>query len=378
MSRAKTTATKRRTGASQVSRDARPVIICWLATRGLMVFIAWQIMQANGSSLEQVLGNWDVEHYLTIAQHGYRDPLDVAFFPGLPLLMRGLGALGLPMVVGTAVLAQLASALAAWALHRSFGPVVACLWLLAPMTVFTAVPYTEAFFCAAAFWAWDRGLAGRWAQAGMLAGLACAFRVSGLFLVAALGIMVLVQADRIFRRRLLAALWLFIPVAVLGAYVVFLYFETGSWTAWYSAQGAGWQRNLSWPWEALQATLPLTAESYWPGRPEVPIMFRFEIVAVGLGYLTALWCLVRRRWAEFTWVAVNVIALSSSGWFMSVNRAVLLWFPLFTLLAGLVSWRPAGGGARAARRVVLIALLIADLALLSWWTWLFGVGAWAS
>ncbi|MGI5952480.1 MAG: hypothetical protein ACOX61_11660, partial [Brooklawnia sp.] len=203
-------------------------------------------------------------------------------------------------------------------------------------------------------------------------------RVSGLFLVAALGILVLVQADRPFRRRLLGALWLFIPVAVLGAYMVYLYWQTGSWTAWYAAQGAGWQRNMSWPWQALEATLPLTAESYWPGRPEVPVMFRFEIVSVGLGYLTALWCLVRRRWGEFTWITVNVVALSCSGWFMSVNRAVLLWFPLFVMLGAMVSWRPAGRGARAARSTILIVLLVADLVLMAWWASLFGTGAWAS
>lgn len=369
--------TVRRGGVSG-GGDLRPVLITWLATRALMVVVVWQVIVTTGTSVDQVLGNWDVEHYVSIAQHGYRDPLDVAFFPGLPLLMRGLGAVGAPMIVGAAVAAQLASGLAALALHRMFGPLVACLWLLAPMTVFTAVPYTEAFFCAAAFWAWQRGLAGRWPLAAVLAGIACSLRISGLFLIAGLGIMVLVQNDRKFLKRLVAALWLLIPAAVLGAYVVFLYFHTGSWTAWYSAQGAGWQRNLSWPWEALMATLPLTAESYWPGRPEVPVMFRLEIVSVALGYSTAFWCLFKRRWAEFTWVAVNVVALSFSGWFMSVNRAVLLWFPLFVLIGGLLSWQPKGSGARSARRVVLILLLVADLAVIYWWAWIFAVGGWAS
>ena len=364
--------------ATSTRGDARVVVITWLATRAVLLLVARQVMADTGSSLTQVLSQWDVAHYLTIAEHGYRDPLDVAFFPGLPLLMRLLAAFGVPMVLGAAALAQLASALAAWALHRMAGPWVASLWLLAPMTVFTAVPYTEPFFCAAAFWAWQRGLAGRWGQAAALAGVACAFRISGLFLVAALGIMILVEQDRRFRERMRDALWLLVPVVVLGLYAVFLHQQTGSWTAWYTAQGAGWQRNLSWPWDALAATLPLTAASHWPGRPEVPVMFRLEIVSVALGYLTAIWCLFRRRWAEFTWVFVSVVALSSSGWFMSVNRAVLLWFPLFALLAGVVRWRPKGGGARAAWRVFLIVLLVADLAVIAWWGWLFGTGRWAS
>lgn len=364
--------------ATATNRDLWPVIITWLATRTLLLIIAQQIMITDGVPLATVVSNWDVQHYLTIAEHGYRDPLDVAFFPGLPLLMRGFAALGLDMVIATAIAAQLASGLAALALHRIAGPWVACLWLLAPMTVFTAVPYTEPFFVAAAFWAWERASSGHWAQAGVLTALACSLRISGLFLIAALGIMALVQTNRSLLRRLRDSLWLVLAAAVLAGYVVFLHDHTGSWTAWYSAQGAGWQRNLSWPWEALVATWPLTADSYWPGRPEVPVMFRLEIVSVALGYLTALWCLVRRRWAEFTWVAVNVLVLSSSGWFMSVNRAVLLWFPAFALLAALLSRRPSGRGAQAARRVLLLVLVVADLLVMVWWAWCFGTGRWAS
>lgn len=360
------------------NRGARLVIITWLATRALLLGVAAYIMTSTGASLDQVLTRWDVEHYVAIASNGYRDPLDVAFFPGLPLLMAGFGALGLPMVISTAIAAQAASGLAAWALQRIGGVWMACLWLLAPMTVFTAVPYTEPFFCAAAFWAWDRGLKARWGQVAALASIACALRISGLFLIAALGIMVVTQGSRPFVKKLRDCAWLLVPAAVLGAYALFLHQHTGSWSAWYSAQGQGWQRNLSWPWDALKATWPLTAESHWPDRPEVPVMFRFEIVSVALGYVAALWCLMKRRWAEFTWVAVNVIVLSSSGWFMSVNRAVLLWFPLFGLLALVLRRRPKSSGARAAWNVVRVLLLAADLALICWWAYLFGTGAWAS
>lgn len=369
-------------GATRPARgrpgSARPVIICWLVTRGLLFGVAAYLMTSTGASLTQVLTHWDVEHYQAIARHGYADPLDVAFFPGLPLLMACLGKLGLPIAVGTAVAAQLASGLAAWALYRIGGAPMACLWLLAPMTLFTAVPYTEPFFCAAAFWAWERGLATRWTQAGALAALGCTLRISGLFLIAALGIMVLTRRGRPFAHKVKDCCWLLLPAAVLVGYVIFLHQLTGSWTAWYSAQGEGWQRNLSTPWAALQQTLPLTAESYWPGRPEVPIMFRFEIVSVALGYLTAAWCLLRRRWAEFTWVAINVLVLSCSGWFMSVNRAVLLWFPLFGLLGVLFSWRPKSSGGRSAWTVLRILLLSADLALICWWGYLFGTGGWSS
>ena len=83
------------------------------------------------------------------------------------------------------------SAVAAAALLRLGGPWAAVAWLFAPTAVFTVVPYTESLFCAAAFWAWERARADRWAAAAMLAAAACTLRVSGLFLVGALFILLI-------------------------------------------------------------------------------------------------------------------------------------------------------------------------------------------
>ncbi|GAA2180077.1 hypothetical protein GCM10009785_09400 [Brooklawnia cerclae] len=364
--------------SATATRDARPVVVAWLVTRALLLAVAWWITRTTGTTFTQVLSNWDVQHYLTIAQSGYRDPLDVAFFPGLPMVMRAIDLVGVPMVIGATVLAQIGSGLAAWAIHRMYGPGAAVVWLLLPMTVFTAVPYTEPLFCAAAFWAWERAQARSWGPAIALACVACSLRISGLFLVFSLGVLVLTQAGRSFRRRLVDCLWLVFPMAVLGAYVFFLHSLSGRWDTWYTAQGSGWQRHLSWPWDAFSATWPLTADSAWPGRAEVPIMFRFEIASVVIGYLGTLALAFRRRWGEAGWVGSNVVALSSSAWFMSVNRAVLLWFPLCPFIASAAQWRPHNPGARAAYRVGLGLLLAADLFVMAWWAWCFGTGRWAS
>ena len=51
---------------------------------------------------------------------------------------------------------------------------------------------------------------------------------------------------------------------------------------------------------------------------------------------------------------------------------------LFGLLALVLRRRPKSSGARAAWNVVRVLLLAADLALICWWAYLFGTGAWAS
>lgn len=361
--------------SATANRDPKPVVITWLATRLVLILVAFRVVRDTDKTLAEVLGNWDVAHYLAIATNGYADPKDMAFFPGLPMVMKAVATFGIDPVIGGAIAASLASAGATWALYRLYGTAVACLWCLAPMTVFTAVGYTESFFCCAAFWAWERAEAGRWGQAAVLAGLASGFRVSGLFLVAGLGIMALTRPGG-FTTRGRRVLWLLVPVAVMGLYAYYLFRLTGDWTAWYSAQNTGWQRKLAWPWEGLQATWPMTSQDYWGGRSDaVAAMFRWEIVSVVVGYITVVWSLVRRRWADAAWVGTAVLALTCSGWFVSVNRAVLLWAPTFVLLADLLGRK---FGPRSTRWLVLGILLVADLATIAWWAWQFGTGGWAS
>ncbi len=58
----------------------------WIITRGLMALVAAVAIFTQNKSLTDVLGNWDVQHFLTIAESGYTVTNDVAFFPGWPLL----------------------------------------------------------------------------------------------------------------------------------------------------------------------------------------------------------------------------------------------------------------------------------------------------
>ncbi|MCP5888581.1 hypothetical protein NL336_27305, partial [Klebsiella pneumoniae] len=59
-----------------------------------------------------------MQHYMSIARNGYADPLEMAFFPGLPALLKGGSFLGIPMEVTGVLLGLIGSALAAWALFR--------------------------------------------------------------------------------------------------------------------------------------------------------------------------------------------------------------------------------------------------------------------
>jgi hypothetical protein len=395
---------------------ASPILVVqvWILTRGLVASVAVGVMLSDHLDFKTIVGRWDVAQFLKIAQHGYAPDNDVAYFPGLPMLLRGLSWTGLPMEVIGVLGALIASALAAWALYRMLGAPATCLWLIAPTAVFTMVPYTEAFFCAAAFWAWERARANCWWAAGLLAGLACLFRVSGLFLWGGLGLLAITQVWQWWRsgkRRLssdpkdrvsvprsaaqpasgsaktfvgiLKALgsrivWLIIPLLVLGGYEIYLHAITGSWNAWFDAQSTGWSRSLTAPLVSLQHTVDAGKLAAWPGRPDVAWVFRAEIVSMAVGVLTALIALVRRRLAEFGYVGIQAFAFATSYWFMSVNRAVLLWFPTFGFAADAIAWEPSRKPVRIAWRVLCGLCVLASFAAMLVWSWLFFTSRWAS
>lgn len=436
----------------RVRDGGRLVVQTWLFTRLLLVGVALWVGLSTGRSAGDMLANWDVQHYFAIATNGYTGANDIAFFPGWPLVLRAFAAVGIPMLWAGIGLALICSALAAAALHRLGGPIAAVVWLLAPTTVFTLVPYTEAPFCAAAFWAWERASRGRWGAAAGLAAIACTLRVSGLFLLGALVILALTQGLRgrsgraggaapfgvggpgtaqapsrwswpwrrqwpqqatsgqpasfswsslsrpisqwsgavatgyrpappvvTWRQRVRALVWLTIPALTLLVYIGYLRYLTGDWNAWYHAQSAGWPRGFTWPWVSLQHTIEAASSTAYPAFPEWSWVFRAEIISMAVGIVVTLACLARRRWAEASWVGVQVLAFSCSYWFLSLNRAVLLWFPLFILIGEALSggWNVSPGRRRF--RILLTVLGCAVAAVvLCFWAWLFYTGRWAS
>ena len=400
-----------------VRDGARLVVQTWLISRLLMVGVALWVGMTTGRSPGDMLANWDVQHYFDIATHGYLADNSIAFFPGWPLVLRAFSMVGVPMLWAGVGIAVICSAFAAAALYRLGGPIAAVVWLLAPTTVFTLVPYTEAPFCAAAFWAWERARAGRWGAAATLTALACTLRVSGLFLLGALVILAISRrwggghrsgsagtvasgswpaAGSQFSAllppkpaglvrgwlsddRVRALALLTIPALTLFGYIAYLYNLTGDWNAWYRAQSTGWPRGFTWPWVSLQHTIEAATSNAYPAFPEWSWVFRAELGAMAIGLIVTPVCLRKRRWAEAAWVGVQVLAFSCSYWYLSVTRAVLLWFPLFVLIGERLSggWNVTPTR-RWLRTLLTGAAFVTAAYLLCWWSWLFFTGRWAS
>jgi hypothetical protein len=372
------------------SSPGRIVVQAWLASRGMIVAVALVLAVVQQRSLTDMVSNWDVQHFGKLAVDGYLADANgtlMAFFPGWPVILSLFSQLGVPVAISGVIISTACSAIAAAALYRLGGPWAAVAWLFAPTAVFTMVPYTESLFCALAFWAWERARAERWLGAALLTSLACTVRVSGLFLVGALLVMI-ITSDHPARAKLRRGGLMLMPAAVIMAFATYLYALTGNWTAWYRAQSTGWVRQLTWPWDSFLNTIPAILPGAYANHPWWAAVFRGEMISMAVGVAVTIWCIVvslraRKRpggpdktmWGEASWVGVQVLAFSLSYWFFSINRATLLWFPLWIMLG---RWVAGPGRSPRLHRVLVGCAFGVEIVLMLWWSWLFFTGHWAS
>ncbi|MDR1808759.1 MAG: glycosyltransferase 87 family protein [Propionibacteriaceae bacterium] len=361
----------------------------FLFSRAVLIFLAVVIGKSSGQSGVEAMNRWDVGNFIKIAESGYTsEPNLAAFFPGLPLLLRAGFRLGLSYTTTGFIVSLVCSAFVAWALFRLAhggvaGAVAVLAWSVAPVAVFTVVPYSESVFLAFGLWAWVRAREGRWADVGLLAAFACLFRITGVFLLGALVILAIVGDGRVTLARLkeLKAAgpavvgrrlaWLALPVATVLVWMGYGKVKLGSWLAWYDAQQAGWPRDFHWPWEAWAMTRANIASQ--PGNSWI---FRAEMWAIVIGLVVVIILLYRLRLAQGAYVGVQVAAFSFQTWFMSVARAGILWFPLFTLLGEAAAAR-LKGGAWWARLIAFAALLLLSAGVMFTWAVRYYQGGWS-
>ena len=283
----------------------------------------------------EVWRQWDAYWLASIAETGYGSlgyENNMAFFPGQPVLVRGIGILGLGSLESGIAISLFAGLVAALSLARlteliggdSRWSILS--WIASPAAVFLFAPYTEALFAAFAFSAWLWARRGSWWLAGCLGGLASLVRPNGIFLAVALVVLGLLQAGPRLPRLVPMAL----PFAGFAAYMTYLHAYFGSWRVWLTAQELGWQRRFTNPIESFVATYEMAFHN--GATASFAIQYRFEILAMValLACLAALFVL--RWWAEAVYVALTMASLGTSTLYYSIPRTTLVIFPLWMLL----------------------------------------------
>ena len=238
------------------------------------VFLLGVLASANNDTASGLLGKWDAQYYLAIAEYGYFEaPIatdvpvhhrTLAFFPGFPLLVRVVHQLtGLDFMTAAILVSLLAGvAMTAGAMtiaHRMgadrWGRAAAGILVsAAPMSITFSMPYTEALFGALAFWALVALIDRRWGWAAGLVLLLGGIRLTAVALIAVFGLLVLLRARSDWRAwaSLAATPWLLI------GYVAWASWHTREAGGYFGIQAQGWHSSFDfgaatvrWVWEVV-------------------------------------------------------------------------------------------------------------------------------
>jgi hypothetical protein len=341
-------ATRTEPARGTLPRRAAPALLGYAAVRalGLLVLAVWS--SARGKSAYTLLtARWDALWYTRVAELGYGYEVrlpngdvhsNLAFFPLLPWLERGLAAVT-PLSYADAgfVVSLLASLAAAWGIFavadhvygRGAGVCAVLLWAVLPVGIVQSMAYSESLFTALAAWALYAVLTGRRLTAGALAALAGLTRPVGVAVVAAVwaaGIASLVREGGSPVRRILAML-----LAPLGAagYVLWVGHRTGKGPLGYLDVQAGWRNGFD--GGAAFARFVAGKFTSIPGA----LAGLGLIVGVGLVIWLYIVCVRQRQPLPLLVYAgvVTALALCASSYFGSKPRLLLPAFPLLLPLA---------------------------------------------
>lgn len=322
---------------------------------------AYPEKQVDVMALLSSWNHWDASHYVEIAQHGYRQMTDVAFFPLFPLLVSGTASLfghqayplAAVLVSNLALLGALfvLYGLAADELNERAGQYTLLYLCLFPTAFFFFAGYNESLFlffsCATLFALRHQ----RWWLAGGLGALAALTRSAGaLLLLPYLCEVWLTRSESPpgLLRRLAGLLPVVLPALLipLGTllYCYYCWKHAGDPLAFASVQRF-WGRSLTAPWAGISGSL-------WQVFRHQPLGSFFEVhvlldLCATLSFLTLSllsWRYLRVSYA--LWISLLALymllssAVSVPDHLVSNQRFVLEMFPGFLVLALLGTRHP--------------------------------------
>ncbi|MGX8906402.1 hypothetical protein ACR820_14450 [Streptomyces netropsis] len=239
-------------------REALAAAAVHLALAAIGFVVLLLVNRHLGHSVEWLLRRWDSGNYLAVAEHGYPGRIPyrpsglpdfsrLAFFPLVPLLIRGTRLLtGLPVVYAGVLISWCAAMVAAVGVHRlvrtlggsaAAGYACVALWSCSPYAFALWVPYSEAVFSAALVWALVALVRRSWLTAGVLCVVAGTVRPTAVVLIGALA---LAAGWAVVRGRGGPRAWAALALAPLGLLGSWLYLgsRVGRVDGWFEAERA--------------------------------------------------------------------------------------------------------------------------------------------
>jgi hypothetical protein len=355
----------------------RPLTIAVGATVGFRLIVTWiALVSADGvnfphvvarhpSTLADILAQWDVGYYLTLAAHGYPGHAVGAaqtgnrafyafgpLYPGLTRLTHAVTGIG--YVTSSEIVSTLGLVVALAALWKLVDLEVgrraadaACVMLLAwPSAFFLVATYPESVTLAAATLAFLAVRRGHFVAAGVLAAAAAMGKYYLVLLLVPLAMeawfaprerdswragrdLEWLSPLRVTAGRLVAVA---APtVLVLVAWVVYQKAHFGEWLAFVKSQ-AQWHRHVSWPWTSIGHAVSDLVHWRLLDTSTASVTELFDLVTVVLLAVAAVVAYLRIRPSYGVLLGLAWCVFTFQTILLSENREVLVLFPFFAVL----------------------------------------------
>lgn len=344
------------------------IFIIWSIAILLISFLGFSTIPSSGrfsGNFWESFKNWDGGHYLGIAEMGYNQKFQYAFFPLYPLAIKLLSGITGNYLVAAVMISYVATFLGLQLLYKlvlldfdkKFAEKTVLAFLFFPASFFLLTAYSEGLFfflTVAAFYFLKQN---KLFWASLAAALASATRIVGLAVAA--GILIEVITTQGFNRRN----W-YLILSPLGfvIYSIFLYYQTGDPFYFITAEDY-WQRTLAIPgvgfWETIRN---ISSGGFLTSNFNIITDLIFAIF--GVGFAIRSFRFLPSSYAIYSLLSVGIPLFTPT--LSSMPRFLLPVFPIFILIALIKN------------HYINLALQFISLLLLGLFTVLFINGYWVS
>ncbi|QQG43509.1 MAG: hypothetical protein HYW45_00630 [Candidatus Daviesbacteria bacterium] len=329
------------------------IFLSWRLLLLLVFFVSLQLPLAGrnflGGGLQNYLNtpwlfawaNFDGEHYLSIANIGYKG-LEQAFFPIYPLLMHilsvGVGINLTNLTISGLLISNLSFLLSLFLLwklllidyRKKIVYLTIFLLLVFPTSFYFGAVYSESIFLLVSLAAFYFARGKHWVWATIFAILASATRVFGFLLLPAFFLEAWQEREK-FKN-----FWwiIFIPLGLL-AYMYYQYISVGDPLAFYKLQkivGEQHQSGVT-PLPQVYFRYLKILFSVDPTNPIYSTMILEFFTGILFFILPILGFFKKVRWSYLFYAAAGFLLPTLQGSLSSVPRYVMVFFPAFLILA---------------------------------------------
>jgi hypothetical protein len=341
-------------------------------------FVAW-LAPPDGLTIRDRLLVWDGTWFVRVAQEGYPHGYSyddagtmvgngLAFFPGYPLLIRSVHALGLDAGWAAIGISWVAGAVATVLLYllgrdlggRRVGYALAVLFCAQPMSVVFSMGYSEATFCALAIGTFLAAYRRHWLVAGLLGLGAALTRPMGLAVAVALAVAagLAMREGRGTWRPVLGSV---LALAGVPGYLIWVAVRVGHPNAWFTIQSAGWGTTTDFG----RSTVDFVFDTLRTGTGWIQVSVMFLLIIATGAVLLAV--------RQGTWAPLTVYGLLAFG--LVIGQAGYYHSKPRLLVPVLLVLLPAGYAAARARTGTAVAVLT-GYALFGLWYGAYMITVW--